>query len=318
MTEIYDFDVAFSFLAQDEQIALSLNKLLKNRVKTFICSEQQKTLAGTDGEESFNEVFSSKARLVVILYRYSWGSTPWTRIEETAIKNRAHDEGYNFTIWIPLDKPAELPKYVPKTRLYLGLDRWGIESAASVIESRITEHGGNIRELSLADKVAIAEDEIKHQKVRESLISSHEGSLLSVEHFNALVKLLRTEVKAMQDSAPDWFFRIRQRNNGIDIISYGYQLTFQASYITYQPHVLSVHIWKGVWPEDGLPPMFNHPPTKISGNEYMFDMDKHNQHGWSKKSDRTGFSTNKEIIQHAFNTLLKEVKAARLKESKNL
>ena len=66
-------------------------------MKAFIYSEQQKVLAGRDGEQLFNAVFGEKARVVVILFRKEWGQTPFTRIEETAIKNRAFDYGYDFT-----------------------------------------------------------------------------------------------------------------------------------------------------------------------------------------------------------------------------
>ncbi|MER9236229.1 hypothetical protein NKI56_29970 [Mesorhizobium sp. M0622] len=42
-------------------------------LKTFIYSERQKELAGTDGQTTFSEVYGKKARIVVILYRTEWG-----------------------------------------------------------------------------------------------------------------------------------------------------------------------------------------------------------------------------------------------------
>ena len=41
-TEVYQFDVAISFLQQDENLAIQLNALLKDSVKTFLYSEQEK------------------------------------------------------------------------------------------------------------------------------------------------------------------------------------------------------------------------------------------------------------------------------------
>src|SRR5947199_9534189 len=91
---------AFSFHSKDEKLAQQLSDLLSDRFTTFIYSEHQKALAGRDGEKAFNEVFGSKARLVVILHREEWGQTPFTRIEETSIRNRAFTEGYDFTVFI--------------------------------------------------------------------------------------------------------------------------------------------------------------------------------------------------------------------------
>ena len=78
MSASYKYDVAFSFLQRDEPLALQLNDLLQDRVKTFIYPERQKELAGTDGEETFGKVFGEEARLAVVLYRSEWGETKWT------------------------------------------------------------------------------------------------------------------------------------------------------------------------------------------------------------------------------------------------
>ena len=85
----YKFDVAFSFLKEDEGLAVRLGDLIQDRLRTFIYSKKQEYLAGRDGEETFNAAFGRDARLVVILYREAWGSTSWTRIERDAIRNRA-------------------------------------------------------------------------------------------------------------------------------------------------------------------------------------------------------------------------------------
>ena len=92
----YKYDVAFSFMAEDEALAAQLTDLLQDRLKVFLYSRRQGEIAGTDGEKTFNAVFGEQARLVVVLYRSRWGQTPWTRIEETAIRNRAFEHGYDF------------------------------------------------------------------------------------------------------------------------------------------------------------------------------------------------------------------------------
>ena len=118
---IYKYDVAFSFLKEDEAIATHLNDLLRHRFRTFLYSEKQKDLAGRDGEKLFNTVFQKESRTVIVLFRENWGKTPWTRIEETAIRNRIYDAGYKFVTFISLDESVRMPEWMPKVRLYVDL-----------------------------------------------------------------------------------------------------------------------------------------------------------------------------------------------------
>jgi hypothetical protein len=152
LTQAFEYDVAFSFNAMDEGIATQLNDLLAPRMKTFIYSERQREIAGTDGQESFSKVYGKTARIVVILYRPEWGETPWTRIERDAIKNRSLDEGWDFTTFVPTVEQPQMPPWLPKTRLYIGLQRWGVQGAASVIEARVAERGGSPHEETVAER----------------------------------------------------------------------------------------------------------------------------------------------------------------------
>lgn len=149
----YKYEVAFSFLSKDESVAAEVNDLLQDRLKTFLYSERQKELAGTDGEKSFSDVFGKEARLVVVLYREEWGTTKWTRIEETAIRSRAYNEGYEFTIFIKLDEGTP-PKWLPPTQLWFNYQRFGAVGAASVIEQRVKDLGGQTREETVQERAA--------------------------------------------------------------------------------------------------------------------------------------------------------------------
>jgi len=114
----YKFEVAFSFCKVDESLASKMNDLLQDRYSTFIYFEKQKEIAGKDGEIEFGKVFRSESRVVVILYRSEWGNTSWTRIEETAIRDRAFDKGYDFTLFIPTENNIKMPEWLPRQRLW--------------------------------------------------------------------------------------------------------------------------------------------------------------------------------------------------------
>jgi len=195
----YEFDVAFSFLNQDESLAYAINDLVQDRFKTFLYSERQKELAGTDGESTFNKVFSEKARIVVILFREEWGTTSWTRIEETAIRNRAHNNGYDFTTFVQLDPNSKMPIWLPKNRIYYNYDRWGIKGLAPVIEARIQEAGGENKPDTLEDQAARMKRQMLNHKERQMFLQSDEAYAQAQEKFNELIKLLQARTKTIED-----------------------------------------------------------------------------------------------------------------------
>jgi hypothetical protein len=84
---------------------------MQDRYKTFLYSRAQGELVGTDGEKTFNAVFGEQARIVAVLLRPEWGQTPWTRIEETAIRNAIRAGETVDVDQSALDrKPAAIPK----------------------------------------------------------------------------------------------------------------------------------------------------------------------------------------------------------------
>jgi hypothetical protein len=191
VTDEFQYDVAFSFVAQDEALATELDELLSPRVRTFLYSKKQEQLGGTDGEATFNAVFGQQSRIVVILHRAAWGETPWTRIEATAIRNRAMDHGYDFALFIPLDKPPNLPNWVPRNRLWIGLERWGVAAAAAVIEARIHDQGGAPREESLEERAARQARALEFKAERDHSLRSHAG----IEAFRRESKSLSAAIK---------------------------------------------------------------------------------------------------------------------------
>jgi len=88
------YDIAISFLQKDESLALEISRRLTEQFSIFVYSERQEEIAGTDGLETFRQVFLAESSLVVILYRDGWGKTRFTRVEEQAIKDRFSDDGW--------------------------------------------------------------------------------------------------------------------------------------------------------------------------------------------------------------------------------
>ena len=85
----FKYDVAFSYLARDESVAVQLHDLLKGRCRTFLYSdaERQARLAGRDGEEALSKVYGDESRIVVILYRPGWGEQGFA-VSPAGLRNR--------------------------------------------------------------------------------------------------------------------------------------------------------------------------------------------------------------------------------------
>ncbi len=209
----FKYDVAFSFLSQDETLAERLSDIVSERYEVFLYSKRQEHLAGKDGEKEFADVFSNQARTVVILYREEWGKTNWTRIEETAIKNRARDLGYDFTLFIPLDDSKTLPPWLPKNRLYYDLERFGEQSAAAVIIARITDQLGEPRPASTLDEARRLQVDLKFKQELKHWKRSEEGGQQVIQDVEALYREIEKQINEIKTENPQSLFQVDKGNH---------------------------------------------------------------------------------------------------------
>ncbi len=147
-----EYDVAISFLAADEPLALRVAEDLAP-LNVFVYSKKQEELAGRDGVEAFREVFRSRARLALVLFRARWGETPWTRVEETAIRDRCLGDGWEHLMFVHLER-APKPKWVPDSKLYLDHQTFGIRDLIGATKARCAELGAELRPPSAAARAS--------------------------------------------------------------------------------------------------------------------------------------------------------------------
>ena len=209
-TDDYRFDIAFSFLAEDEPLAQELSDALQDRLEVFIYSKKQEELAGTDGEETFNRVFGCEARTVAVLYRENWGETPWTRIEKTAIRNRAFEKGYDFVTFIPLEKPALMPEWLPKTRIWLDLERWGVKGATVVLERKAQEAGATPRTETAVQLAQRIQRQDERERRKQSILQSPKGFALARDD----LKILFTRLDELAEEISSAFNPAEPRIDG--------------------------------------------------------------------------------------------------------
>lgn len=224
----FKFDVAFSFLQEDEHLAYEINDLVQDRFNTFIYSEHQADIAGRDGEKKFNEVFGKEARLVVVLFRDKWGSTSWTRIEDTAIRNRSLTEGYDFTLFVKLDQNSEMPRWIPKVRIYADYGRWGSKGVAAIIESRIQELGGNGSPETIDDLAARMKRQVQLEQKRQYYFGTLDAFNDAKSEFQILYDLVTSRSESLRDSSINFDISIDKRPGWrLILFSIPYSLYFE-------------------------------------------------------------------------------------------
>jgi hypothetical protein len=175
MADAYKFDVAISILSRDEALAIDLHDSLSQYLSVFVYSKRQEDLAGTDGLDSFRAAFRFESRLTVVLYRDGWGETPWTRVEETAIKERVLADGWDSLFFISLERSSVPPKWLPKTYIRFSFEDYGMEQAAGAVKARIQEIGGSLRHLDVLAQAQIVQRRTAFFAERERLLISYEG-----------------------------------------------------------------------------------------------------------------------------------------------
>jgi hypothetical protein len=293
----YKYDVAFSFLAEDEGLATEINDLLQDRVRIFLYSKKQGEIAGTDGEKTFNAVFGEEARLVVVLYRSGWGKTPWTRIEETAVRNRAYENGYDFVKFIPLDDPPNVPKWLPRTQLWVGLKRWSTAGAASIIEARIEELGGEPHEETVIERAARLERSLKFSEMRKQFLNSEQGVKAANDEFEVLHKELESLIADVKESIKSLSFTIKRQPHQIVVLSPYPALNIYWRYRfsnTLEDARLSVSLWDSHPPFPGIMTAFDE-PKKLKEDHFTFDLLPNEQRCWMSSDPHSRWYTSKEL-----------------------
>ena len=324
----FEYEVAFSFLQQDEALAYAIRDLISDSYSTFIYSEHQKKLAGNDGEEIFNSVFGEKARIVVVLYREEWGKTKWTRIEETAIKNRGFEETYDFTIFVQIDQNSKMPKWLPKNRIYYNFDRWGIEGLAPVIESKIQEWGGQSAAETLESQAEKITRVLLRKQERLNYLNSNEAYREAQLEFNKLYELLDEKTKALEDPTKQLNFGYDKRTPLRKFIvrcenysahfswSYGYTNSLsnsglQVSLTFYDSTNRDMYIQRQIHGSGAG-------EKAIAKQEYHFDVNiLTSEKGWTKKDKPDEFYSSEKIMNVWLKLFLEKVNKAKLDQFRN-
>ena len=127
----YKYDVGISFLTQDLPVAQQLYDTLSPNLKVLLYTECQDVLAAVEGLSAFRTAFKSECQVVVVLYRKEWGETPWTAVEQQAIKVRLLNTGghWRWLVFVMLNVADPVPDWMHDTYIKYDYERYGPEAA---------------------------------------------------------------------------------------------------------------------------------------------------------------------------------------------
>jgi hypothetical protein len=274
----FSYEVAFSFLDQDEAIARQLSSLLAP-ITTFVYSEQHLAVAATDGVDTFSSVFRRDARIVAVLFRTGWGKTKWTRIEEQAIESRLFEDGPSFIIVIKLDD-SESPAWFPSTRIWVDFNRFGAAGAASVIQERVKEGGGAVRAETPQDNAARLERERTAETRRIGFLKSEEGVAAANQAFEQLLQRL----ERISEEVGATFLREGHRLCQVYRDGFSVQAGWTYSYRnTLDDSALHVSEWEGR-PNIGAHRFFSQNRRELVHHEFHFDVDSDRSPLWRERA----------------------------------
>lgn len=273
----YEYDVAFSFLKDDEPLAVNLADTLAERYKSFVYSKKQEEIVGTDGEETFSAVFDKRARSVVVLYRNGWGTTPWTRIEQTALQNRGLREGWDFMLFVKLDVAATMPKWLPHSYIWHDFERYGPVGAAGAISSLIQRSGGTPHIESLDQKAERVRREIAFEEKRKRFLNSDDGVNAGRASVNELIAALEERATRIAMNLK----RSKVSNEASVFASAAAMMvSWRCRYSnTTDEAFLEVSYWAGHPPMWGVHYMIE-PPDKLGSYRYELDLSPSEEPVW--------------------------------------
>ena len=155
-------DVAISLCKQDVDFARQLVAQLNPSLNVFFYEDKQEEIVSKSGVEVFAKVFKERAKVVVILSRDEWSASLYTEIEKNAIMDRIN-EGYDFLIVIPVE-PKQTPSWYPTNRIYADPRRFSFAELASLIEFKVVELGGVLKQITVEDKYDLFLKKIEQKK----------------------------------------------------------------------------------------------------------------------------------------------------------
>ena len=302
------YDVAISFLYQDEPTAKALYQSLSTSLKVFFFPRNQEELAGTDGMELMRRPFMEDCRVSVVVYRSSWAKTPWTRVEETAIKEACLSSGWHRLFFLCLDDDGPFPIWLPQTHVRFSLKNYSLQEAVGAIKARVQECGGQITRDDALARARVVHAENLHLKRKEELFAS-QAWITGTAH-PAIATLLHTVVELSHKISSEAGFKILTRSNGssqcvltddrVSVVA-----SWQQAYTNVMGHFeVQEFSEKVILPGESKFYFAGHPPSPIEVLEFQPDLSITEELCWRDKITPNEILSSSDLANKVLNTFI--------------
>lgn len=298
----FKYDVAFSFLKEDLELAQALSDRLSDRLSTFIYTDRQHEVIATEAMESFRKVYGEEARIVVVLYRPKWGQTNYTRIEEDALRGRSFISGPDFILLVKLE-PGR-PAWYSESIIYCDYEKTGLERTIGYIESLVMRRGGVVRPETIEDLAARQKRELDRVQKFRALYRSTEGVKLAQATVDSLLHKYDTKMKALKGQPP--FLGGTSREDGryllhmLQPIGLSFEWTCTAINSLDEAR-LTVEIGNG---QRFLRTAFPGDHRSIAKKQYKFAQDRTCNYGWQLAMGSVEFISSDALLESWMKRLL--------------
>jgi hypothetical protein len=232
-------------------------------------------------------------------------------VEETAIKERAFEVGWDFLIVVALSS-AGAPAWLPKTKIWLGTERFGLQGAAGVIDARVQETGGESRKETARQRAERLARSNRLRKEREDWLSSREAVASATEELGILFTYLETEVaaiKGLPDTPPIEFQKrpgdtvcVVRTPFASFVLGWSQQYSNSLRYST-----LVLREFDGTYFFESEGGRRGEPVTIRSENHFMFTLDEAGIKGWQAEEPNARFFSSSEFADDLLSRLLDRV-----------
>lgn len=244
-----------------------------------------------------------------MLFSGKWGKTKWTAKEEKAIKDRVVDTNWKFLIIVKLYKKVETPDWYPSSEQWVDYEDYGIIGVARVIENKVRELGGIVKNESIIEKAErIAKEKENLRNIRAELEKEHVGIQMANDEKINLFNICKERINSLSVRAKRFYFIIKIIDSDyIQVIAHPFVINihwWQESSIFLEGSHLDIQLKKKV--KRGL--MFEENYDELLFVPYVFNKNLSRQNGWCQKDYNGKFFTSEILIDKWLDIILEKMK----------
>jgi hypothetical protein len=306
----FDFDIAISFLSQDETYANKI-KTFFSELNVFVYSDHQDKIVSKDSDEVFKNIFLYNSKIVVVLYRDGWGKSSNTYIEQEAIKDRIFkNKGTEFLIMVNMTGKETMPPWVSERMIWFDYSRFKIEGLAATINNKYSDLSDTKRIESPRDIAKRKSEEFKFHLKRKAFIESKEGVQSATNEFRNLAELLKKDLEKINNDHINFNYKEEQGNQiiirgNLLTLSISWNLIFTNTLESADEYAsLNIQIMKRNmiirenWNENSF--------YNIYRCSYVYDLFYPDFKGWKEKNGNE-FVSSQNIVDELLNKLLENI-----------